>query len=411
MKIWFIIALLTLGFSEFQAQTLDDYLTEAAENNPGLKAKYAEFEAAMQRSAQVAQMPNPTISFGYFIQPIETRVGPQRAKIGLSQMFPWFGTLKSRSDAAAFMAEAKYYAFVDAREQLFESVKTGYCRIYENQQLVALEEENLNILETLRELSQNKYENGQASLADVYRTEVVMDESRTRIGLLEAQLPTLQTQFNNLLNRENTATIHIADSLTLTADSLQLAADGFENHPLQRSLSEMQASANAAEHAAKRAGYPGIGLGMDYAFVGQRTDMAVPGSGKDALMPMVSLSLPIYRKGYAAARTEAQKLQDAYAAQSQELDNVLESELEKANYSRLEANSTYALLSRQIAKTKTVIDLLLSQYSNDELDFEVLLRDQQKLLNYRKSQVRALVNEYTALAHIIYLKTESNENK
>ncbi|MEZ4722195.1 MAG: TolC family protein [Flavobacteriales bacterium] len=411
MKTWIVITLLAFASTGLKSQTLNEYLEVAAENNPGLKAKYAEFEASMQRSAQVAQMPNPTLSFGYFIQPIETRVGPQRAKIGLSQMFPWFGTLKSRSDAAAFIAEAKYFAFIDAREQLFESVRVAYYRLYENEKLEALEKENLSILETLRDLSQNKYENAEGSLADVYRTEVIMDESRTRIDLLKAQRTTLSIQFNNLLNRDNATSIHIEDSLPTSLDSIALVSESFENHPKMRSIHEMQASAYATEHAAQRAGYPGIGLGVDYVFVGERTDVSIPGSGKNALMPMVSLSLPIYRKGYAAARTEAQKQQDSYAFLMQETDNMLESELEKANYNRLEAQSNYDLLSRQIAKTETIIKLLLSQYSNDALDFEVLLREQQKLLNYRKNQLRELVKEHVSLAHIAYLKTESNESK
>jgi len=412
LPLFLLVLLVSICFSpETNAQSLEDYLSEAAENNPGLKAKYAEFEAAVQRSAQVAQMPNPALSFGYFIQPIETRVGPQRARLGLSQMFPWFGTLGSRSDAAAFMAEAKYYVFVDAREKLFESVKASYYKLYENQRLVTLERENLGILETMHELSQNKYESGTGSLADVYRVEVAMDESRTRIELLQKQRSALETQFNNLLNRENTATTDIPESLPLTADSLALTAGGFRDHPRQRSIAEMQASANATEHAAKRAGYPGIGLGVDYVFVGQRTDMNVEGNGKDALMPMVSLSLPIYRKGFTAARTEAQKLQEAYTAEAQELDNTLESALEQASYDRLEARSNYELLDRQIATTKTIIELLLDQYSNDVTDFEVLLREQQKLLNYQKGQVHALVTEHTALARIAYLNTETNENK
>lgn len=409
MKTRIVISLLVLSALGLRGQTLDDYLTEAGENNPGLKAKYAEFEAAVQRSAQVAQMPNPTLSFGYFIQPVETRVGPQRAKIGLSQMFPWFGTLKSRSDVAACMAEAKYYDFIDAREKLFESVKTAYYKLYENQRLAVLERDNIKLLITLKELSQNKYENGEGSLADVLRAEVMLDESHTHNELLEARQPALETQFNNLLHRENTTLILIADSLVPPADSLQLGTESFQNHPHQRSIAEMQASASAAEHVAKRAGYPGIGLGVDYVFVGQRTDMIVPGNGKDAIMPMVSLSLPIYRKGYTAARTEAQKLQDAYAAQSQELDNMLESELEQAMFNKIEARSNHELLDRQIAKTETIIELLMSQYSNDVLAFEVLLREQQKLLNYKKKQVQALVKEYTSLAHIAYLKTDSNE--
>ena len=412
MRRWIIIALLSPVFSGLYAQSLDDYLAEASENNPGLKARYAAFEAALQGSARAAQMPNPTLSFGYFIQPVETRVGPQQARIGLSQMFPWFGTLKSRSDAAAFLAEAKYYEFIDARESLYASVKQVYYRLFENYRLVKIEDANLGILNTLKELSLSKYENGKGSLADVYRADLMIDESQTRLQVIREQRSVWVTEFNGLLNRSTVGNINVEDSLVFPSDTnLNASTPGFSNHPVQQSIAELQKSFEALEHAAKRSGYPSIGLGLDYLIVGERTDATVPDNGRDALLPMVSVSLPIYRKGYKAARTEAQKMQDSYAAQSLEVENTLEIKWEKARFALLEAGANLELLERQIAKTETIIELLLSDYSSDALDFEVLLREQQKLLEYQRKQARALVNGYTALAQLDYLNAQSNENE
>ena len=62
-----IIVLMFLGSSLSYAQTLNDYFKIAAENNPGLQAKYKAFEAAVQRVPQVSTLPDPSFSFGYFI--------------------------------------------------------------------------------------------------------------------------------------------------------------------------------------------------------------------------------------------------------------------------------------------------------------------------------------------------------
>nr|NQU89159.1 TolC family protein [Bacteroidota bacterium] len=56
-------------------QELDNYLTKATENNPGLKAKFNEYMAALEVAPQVKTLPDPQIAFAYFIQPVETRVG------------------------------------------------------------------------------------------------------------------------------------------------------------------------------------------------------------------------------------------------------------------------------------------------------------------------------------------------
>ena len=77
-------------------EPLDVYLKEAAQNNPGLKARYFAYQAALEKVPQVGALPDPQVSFGYFISPVETRVGPQRMRISAMQMFPWLGTLDSQ---------------------------------------------------------------------------------------------------------------------------------------------------------------------------------------------------------------------------------------------------------------------------------------------------------------------------
>ena len=90
------------------AQTLEDYFKIAAENNPGLLSQYKDFEAALQKVPQVSTLPDPSFSFGYFVSPVETRVGPQQARFSLTQMIPWFGTLKAQGDAATLIIHSLF---------------------------------------------------------------------------------------------------------------------------------------------------------------------------------------------------------------------------------------------------------------------------------------------------------------
>ena len=138
---------------EDQNTLQEHYFRVAAENNPGLQAKYKDFEAAMQKVPQVSSLPDPTFSFGYFISPVETRVGPQRAKFSLSQMFPWFGTLEAKADAASLMAEAKYQLFLDAQNKLYYEVSAAYYPLYELNRLKEIEQKNINILQSYKTIA------------------------------------------------------------------------------------------------------------------------------------------------------------------------------------------------------------------------------------------------------------------
>src|SRR5690606_33684392 len=99
----------------------------AAENNPQVKTAYAQFEAALRESPQVASLPDPTLSIGAFGRMMQTDMGAEKAKISLMQMFPWFGTLGVMNEAANLRAEAKFQEYLEVRSQVFLEVKLAYA--------------------------------------------------------------------------------------------------------------------------------------------------------------------------------------------------------------------------------------------------------------------------------------------
>jgi cobalt-zinc-cadmium efflux system outer membrane protein len=266
------------------AQTLDDYLKVAAENNPGLKAKYAEFEAAMQRVAQANALPDPTLSFSYFISPVETRVGPQRAKFGLSQMFPWFGTLAAKGEMATLMAEAKYQEFLNAKNELYFKVKAAWYPLYEVNNILLLQKENREILSTYKQLSTTSFKNGKGSMVDVIRVDIMIENTNTEIKLLEDKKKPLLTHFNNLLNRVDTLPVTMVDSLAVLEVAEYYRKDSLlTTNPMLAAFDLKLKSAKAQEEVARKQGLPKFGVGLDYVIVGERTDMVVPDNGKNVV--------------------------------------------------------------------------------------------------------------------------------
>ena len=51
-------------------EELHQYVLEAAENNPGLKAKYLEWQAALQKVPQVTTLEDPMFMYSQFLQSI-----------------------------------------------------------------------------------------------------------------------------------------------------------------------------------------------------------------------------------------------------------------------------------------------------------------------------------------------------
>ena len=126
---------------------LQELLAKAALDNPGLKAAFEQWQAALQRVHQVRALPNPQLTFAYFIQEIETRVGPQQQKIGLMQMFPWFGKLKLKGNAAIEAANAEKQRYETVKLTLFYRVKEVYYDYYYAMQTISVLEENFRLIE------------------------------------------------------------------------------------------------------------------------------------------------------------------------------------------------------------------------------------------------------------------------
>lgn len=386
------------------AQSINDYLKTAADNNPTLKASYTEFEASLKRVSQVNALPDPNLSFGYFISPIETRVGPQQAKFSLTQMFPWFGTLKAKEKVATWQAEAKYQVFLNDKNQLFYQVKQAYYPLYEVLDIINLQKRDLEILESFKQLATISFANGQGTMANVLRVDIMMDDIKTDIHLLEDKLGPLTTAFNRLLNRPDTSAIQIDDSLSMEAFQLDFFRDSITSkNPKIKALEKTLASLKAQETVAQKNGLPQIGVGLDYAFIGERTDINIPDNGKNAFMPMVTMSIPIFRKKYKSAVEESQMLQMAVEYKIEGVENQLITQFERGYYEAEKALQLDRLYETQRKKTEQVLSLLYTAYSNSGRDFEEVLRMQQQLLKYQMAQATVKVKYFIALAQLEYI--------
>lgn len=401
--------LVSISVFQSRAQSLDDYLKQAAENNPGVKAAYLEFEAAMQRLPQVSSLPDPTLSMSALGQMIETRVGTQEARFSLMQTFPWFGTLKAKKEVAALEAEAKFQAYLDRRNELFLKIKTAYAELYEVRDHIHHKTENGQILQTLRTLALSKFENGTAPMTDVIRVDIMQNDNQTDIEIFEDSQWPLEVRFNRLLNRPDSLMVALPDSIPMVFENeILLTKQNLAENPDVQQWDRKMRAAEAQQKVAAKSGLPNIGLGVDYSIISERSDVNFSDNGQDAIMPVVSISLPIFRKKYKAAQQEAQWLQKAYAEMKTETENQLTGSWETSRFELEKAQKQIELFQSQVVKIKQTIDLLLSAYANASADFEEILRLQQELLRYQMEISTAFKKYRVAIATLDYINGKTN---
>lgn len=402
-KIILISCFVFFGIQLYSQNELNRYLELAAKNNPGLQAKFKEYMASLESIPQAKALPDPELAFAYFIQPIETREGPQNFKISIGQMFPWFGTLKTAGKAAEQIAKAKFEGFLDSKSALFHEVRATYFQIYYQEQAIAINEENLQLLNDFLQIIEVRVESGQVSAADAYRVNIRIDELKALLDFLIDKRESLQFSFLKLLNQDSLVMPPIGEIDFLPLEESK--EDSFlkvkeNNHSLSALSYEIEAASYQQQLARKKA-LPNFSLGIDYTNIGED---AFSNNGKDAWMfPKIGISIPLNGKKNKAMKKQADLMKEAKELENNDKNNTLEVLFDQQWTNLIDSKRKANLYQSQIKLTNLSLQLLETAYSNGENKFEEVLDMYSTLLNYQLLKEQAKVNQLETSSFIHYL--------
>lgn len=383
--------------------TLQDYLTYAALNNPGLEAAFRRWKAAMERIPQVSSLPDPKFQYGYYIEEVETRVGPQEQRFTLSQMFPWFGELRVKGEMAAHAAEARWEKYQGKKIQLFHEVKKAYAEYYFLGQAIDITRENMELLKYLEEVAREAFRAGEAKHSDVVRAQVELGKLEDRIETLKELREPRAADLNSALGRPAGQPVPMPQSLPeeMVELSEQNLLDSLqEANPRLRSLAQMIRKEEAGVELAKKQFYPDFSAGVTYIETGSAV-MPTSESGKDPIIAMFGITLPIWRQKYSAGVREAKsRVRAAEMTLSEEWYN-LQSGLKGAIFGVEDARRKMRLYRDSlIPKAEESLKVTQTGFRTGEADFMDLLDAQRTLLDFQLTVERARANHLERLARL-----------
>ena len=411
ISIYFNLFQLISGFS--QTDSLMAYLVLAAKNNPTVQQRFMEYQASLQKVPQVGSLPDPELNMGIFLSPMELVEGKEVADIKLMQMFPWFGVLKNAKDEMSLMAKAKYELFRDAKLQVFYDVQRTWYELYRKGQDIHISDKNIEILQTIERLALVKFRTSStqgntmgassnfSGLADLYRIQIEIGDLENNIALLKNQQNTIVAKFNSYLNRPVQSSVEIID--TLRPDSLNISLPAvsdsmLKNNPMLGMFQYEEQSLDARKRMVTRMGYPMVGLGVDYLVINKSDMSTSPMNGKNMIMPMLKVTLPIYRKKYKAMQTEAVLLKTASAQNYSATANSLQTEYYQAMQLYQDASAEWAFMTNQYSLANKSLEIMLKSFASSGTGLTDILRIRQQMLDYEFKQVEAVSDYNTAIA-------------
>jgi cobalt-zinc-cadmium efflux system outer membrane protein len=403
MKNFKIITCLLFVTTFVKAQQLQTFIEEAIINNPEIQAFDIRYKIAEEKVNEADWLPNTEISAAYFISEPETRVGAQRARIGIKQMLPWFGTINARENYAYSMAEAEYIEVTIAKRKLALSVSQSYYGLYEIRAKQAILLENIQLLKTYEKLALTSVEIGKASAVDVLRLQIRQNELQQQKEVLEEKYWAEQSSFNNLLNRNDNMLVEAVADLKIPAENELYNTDALSLNAELLKYDKLYESVVQSELLNKRERLPMIGFGVDYLPVSERTDMQVIDNGKDILMPMASVSIPIFNSKYSSISKQNELRRKEIETQKNQRLNVLKSAFALSISQRNQARIKFNTQLKNLNQARDAEEILIKSYETGTIDFNDVLDIQELQLKFQMNQIESVQNFYIQQSIINYL--------
>ncbi len=389
-----------------KAQQLQTYIEEANGNNPEIQAFNLRYNIAEEKVNEVDWIPNTEFSAGYFVSEPETRTGAQRARFGFRQMLPWFGTITAREQYATSIAEAEYIEITIAKRKLALSVAEIYYKLYEVRAQEKVLDENIQLLKTYEKLALTSIAVGKASAVDVLRLQIRQNELVQEKEVLEQQVFGIQTAFNKLLNREYDTSVETVTILPLPDEDIVFGYDALALNPELLKYDKLYESVSQSELLNQREGLPMIGFGVDYLAVSERADMNFSDNGKDILMPMVSVTVPLFNNRHTSITKQNELRQREIEMRKKQRLNVLESAFAKAISQRNQARIKYNTQEKNLKQANDAEEILIKNYETGTIAFNDVLDIQELQLKFQINQISAVTTYYLQSAVDNYLITQ-----
>ncbi|AWM14607.1 transporter [Flavobacterium sediminis] len=398
-----VVGLLVLFSIQTKAQDLNTILDEALRNNPEVQEIESQYKITKEKENEVNVLPNTELGIGVFAITPETRTGAQTFKVSVRQMIPWFGTITARENYAVSLSEAKYQDLVIVKRKLISTVSQSYYKLYEIKEKIRVLEENKTLLKTYEKLALTSVEVGKASLVDVLKLQIRQNELAQLQSVLSEQFKAEQTVLNKLLNRDSEIAVDLITDLEIPDEKEQVSFESLEIHPELLKYDKLFHSVEKSELLNQKEKRPMIGFGLDYINVEKRPDMDFRDNGKDALMPMVSLSIPIFNKKYKSVSKQNELKQEEIKAQKQNKLNFLEASLQKAISNRNASRISHDTQVKNLEQAKSAEQILIKSYETGTIDFNDVLDIQEFELKFQINKITSVVDYYIQSTIINYL--------
>ncbi len=381
------------------------YIAEAIRNNPALMSEYQAYQAQMANAQGAGVLSDPQLSVGLFPQAIHHVNGKQLATITIMQMFPWFGTLKAGREQMEYKAQEAYQKFREKSLSTAFNVEKQWYSILATQEKVKAVKQKRALLNDIKKVAIYLYKNYTAGrdtkMSDQLRLDAEEERLKEQTESLETQLTLQKQQFNITMHRQPNVALSLPDSIPLRQMPTFNWTEIERNNPKLAQYSAIQKAFKSQEEQTRAKGMPMIGVGLQYMLNGKVDMPMMPNmNGKDMVMPMVSVTIPIYRKKITSAIHSAQLMERSAAYNYQSQLDALQSTYLSIEQRADDIKRKLNLYESEVSLLNRTLELMQKEYATGATSLTDILQTTRESIDYDllKAEANAQYNTITAEA-------------
>ena len=387
------------------------FLTETAlTNNASIASAKLMVESARAQVPGSGALPDPNVNLGFFAREVETRVGPQKWKFGLSQKFPG----KGKRSSAVLISQNKVNELVAAlqvkRARLRKEVTQAFWEYHFLARATIVTKDSLLLLEGLEKVALATYRAGRGSHGSVIKLQIEESRLRDRLRTLQERRSSQSTNLESLLNTKTPHPLPWPEELSLEPPlplDEKLIKMMKENNPQLQVLRKRIETARSIHRRARLAKRPDLTVGIEYIGTEDAAMAGVKDNGKDPVIAKVAWNLPMRSSRYTSAQRSSELNAKALNKELEQLSKTLTAKLKTVAFKVRDARNKMKLYKETlIPKAEQALAVGRRTFSTGRGEFLDVIDTERMLLEFQLSLERARVDVASAMAEVVELAGE-----
>jgi outer membrane protein, heavy metal efflux system len=306
---------------------LEDILNFALKNNPKLKSIYFLSLESFENYKSSGDLPDPVLFYSYYLQSVETRVGPQRHKIVITQKIPGFKKLKYKKKYALKKVELINSRMGIIKNVLLWELKKLYFLYYLTGGKIKILKDILNNIKLIEQLAKVKYRSENLNYSFILKIQLERGILVNKIQSLKSKLPTILSLMNSLIDGK-IRSLKIPEKINFLSKvndkKILLKLQKLNNPVIQKEIKAIELK-NTKLSLEKIKKYPDFYFKAGVIETGE-SSMDVNDNGKDPVILTFGLSIPLWSSNNSKIKSVKAGL-NYLKFKKQNMENILKGDL------------------------------------------------------------------------------------